>query len=273
MSQSEIGLSHRPLQKKRLVPDKTIKQERRRSRFTETGSYYIDQRPDGADMAGVATTKGHGIGLFGAPPKGKIKTSMRTWGSKPYGRDTSLWATRGIGLPDRESAFMKQMFNKEQYRRRHNEDQAELLRKIKTNTKSTYAVQQEKMRRRPLRNKRAIGDKNERRAFYQKEYRRARSQLRSAPPGALRKNHRVTKPFSAAPPMTTPKGFTWRDSFSPTTREAHSNPEFTEDERDDICKPNPRRGVAVGYWNMTHLNTKLRENSFTASGGTVANFI
>ena len=57
------------------------------------------------------------------------------------------------------SKFLKQVYSQERNRREHSEDQAKLLRKFR----KKHITRNEMMRRKPLRNKRAIADQKKRR--------------------------------------------------------------------------------------------------------------
>ena len=57
------------------------------------------------------------------------------------------------------SKFLKQVYSQERQRREHSEDQAKLLRKFR----KKHITRNEMMRRKPLRNKRALADQKKRR--------------------------------------------------------------------------------------------------------------
>lgn len=251
MSNSEIGLSHTLPRKTRVVPANTTKQETGRTRFKEHGSFYVDNKPAGGDSPGIATTKSHCFGLFGEPPKARFNdTHTRTWAVTKN--------DRVYGMANTQSEFLKQMYNKERQRREHNEDQAKILRRHRT----TNMRRGEQLRRRPLKNRRAIAEQTNRRNFYQKTYDRTR--LKTAPAEHHGRHIRGVAEEALH------QRFTWQKAFSPVTSDHFSKPEMNAVHLTSIQKVNPRRGKAVGYWNKPHLHLKLRSPNYTASGGTVA---
>lgn len=242
LSNSEIGLSHTLPKPIRFVPEQTVGHERVRSRFRENGSFYTDHKPSGSDSAGISTTIQHNKHFFGEPPVTSFDdTRTRTWAGHKVDRN--------FGMISRTSEFLKQVYSQERKRREHCEDQAKLLRKFR----KKHISRNEMMRRKPLRNKRAIADQKKRRAFYD------RSRLKTAPPSAHGRRHLRMIGENIH------EKFTWQKAFSPVSQDLVSQgPELNQEQR--MRKPNPRRGRAVGYWNKKFLNLNLRSPNYTACG-------
>merc|ERR1719182_1307343 len=180
--------------------------------------------------------------FFGEPPVTSFDdTRTRTWAGHKVDRN--------FGMVSRTSEFLKQVYSQERQRREHSEDQAKLLRKFR----KKHITRNEMMRRKPLRNKRALADRKKRRAFYD------RSRLKTAPPSAHGRRHLRMIGENIH------EKFTWQKSFSPVSQDLVSQgPELNQEQR--MRKPNPRRGRAVGYWNKKFLNLNLRSPNYTACG-------
>lgn len=244
LSNSEIGLAHTLPKEKRFVPETTIGRERGRSRFKEYGSFYVDNKPSGSDDPGIATRTAHSKRYFGEPPVSKFDdTRTRTWAGHNVDRN--------LGMPVRTSQFTKQVYAQESRRRAHNEDQAHLLRHFRMKR----MTRQEMMRKRPLKNKRAIGDEKKRREFYN----RARLSLKSAPADSHGRRHQRMIAENIH------ERFSWNKAFSPSSQDLE-RPELNPEHLASVLKPNPRRGKAVGFWNKKYLNLGLRSPDYTAYG-------